>query len=356
MRALFFQKTLQFREDLPVPDPGPHEALIRTRLAGVCSTDLEILRGYGGGFTGVPGHEFVGEVVRADGAHALIGRRVVGEINCYCGECPDCRASLAEGDTTKGSKMAAVLRTGTTNAGPEEISCYSGAVPGRGVTHCSRRSTLGIRGRDGVMADYFTLPIRQLHPVPDSISDESAVFVEPLAAACEIIEQVDIRPHHRVLVLGDGKLGLLIAQVLQLTGCNLSIIGRHSRKLAMPAARGIDTRLASDTIDPDADIVVEATGSPAGFAMARALVRPRGTLVLKSTFHGDITLDVSGLVVDEITLIGSRCGPFAPALALLAEGLVEVAPLIQARFPLDRGLAAFDEAATAGALKILLFT
>ncbi|MBT8420382.1 MAG: alcohol dehydrogenase catalytic domain-containing protein [Gammaproteobacteria bacterium] len=320
MRALYFDHTLQLRYDYPLPSPRPDEALIRTRLAGICNTDLEMLRGYGGGFTGVLGHEFVGEVVRTNRvSHTigtdLIGQRVVGEINCYCGKCPTCQ----RGDRA----------------------------------HCPSRTTLGIRGRDGAMADFFTLPIHLLHPVPDSVTDEQAVFAEPLAAACEIIEQVHIRSEDRVVVLGDGKLGLLIAQVLQLTGCNLLVTGHHSHKLEILAAKGIPTQLATASIEPGADIVIEATGSASGFAAARSLVRPRGTLVLKSTIHGKVPLDLSGIVVDEITLIGSRCGPFAQALRLLAEGLVDVEPLIHRRFSLDDGPAAFRQVAS-GALKVLL--
>src|SRR5512136_1582546 len=200
MRALYFDQTLRYRPDMPDPQPAPGEALIRTRLAGICNTDLEIIRGYMN-FQGVLGHEFVGEVVRADDAPEWVGRRVVGEINAYCGECPICR----RGDPT----------------------------------HCPQRTTLGIFGRDGVMADYFTLPLRLLHPVPDSIPDEWAVFTEPLAAACEITDRLHVRPTDRVVVLGDGKLGLLVAQVLQLTGCDLLVVGHHRDKLAILKKRGI---------------------------------------------------------------------------------------------------------------------
>lgn len=315
MQALHFDGTLQYRSDVPDPTPAPGEALIRTRLAGICNTDLEIVRGYMG-FSGVLGHEFVGEVVQADDAPELVGQRVVGEINLYCGQCPTCR----RGDPTQ----------------------------------CPHRTTLGIDRHDGTMADYFTLPAKLLYPVPDSVPDEWAVFTEPLAAACEIIEQIPIRPTDRVVVLGDGKLGLLIAQVLQLTGCDLLAVGRHPGKLAILEDRGIRTQLAGEEVESGADIVIEATGSAAGFATARALVRPRGTLVLKSTFHGDVTLNLSMLVVDEITLVGSRCGPFTAALRLLEQRLVDVESLIHARYPLNQGLAAFDRAAAPGVLKVLL--
>nr|VFK14648.1 MAG: Threonine dehydrogenase [Candidatus Kentron sp. LPFa]VFK31072.1 MAG: Threonine dehydrogenase [Candidatus Kentron sp. LPFa] len=320
MRALHFDGALRFDRSFPSPSPGSGEALIRTRLAGICNTDLEILRGYGG-FVGVLGHEFVGEVIQADSAPGLIGQRVVGEINCHCGRCAAC----LRGD------------------------------PG----HCPRRTVLGIRGRDGAMADYFTLPVRLLHSVPDSLTDEEAVFIEPLAAACQVLRQVHIRPTQRVVVLGDGKLGLLIAQVLQLTGCNLLVVGRHPRKLAILAKKGIKTRLANESIDsdsgPNADIVIEATGNASGLATACSLVRPSGMLVLKSTFHGKLPFDPSRIVVNEITLVGSRCGPFAPALGLLAQGLIDVKSLIDSRFPLDDGKIAFEKA-TSGALKVLLAT
>ncbi len=315
MRALHFDQTLQYLPAAPDPEPPPGEAIIRTRLAGICNTDLEIMRGYFG-FSGILGHEFVGEVVRADDAPDLVGQRVVGEINAFCGECPTCR----RGDPT----------------------------------HCPNRTTLGIAGRNGTMADYFSLPTRLLYPVPDSIPDEWAVFTEPLAAACEITEQVHLRPTDRVVVLGDGKLGLLIAQVLQLTGCDLLAVGLHPEKLAILERRGIPTLPAGEAIEPGVDVVVEATGSAAGFATARRLVRPRGTLVLKSTFHGEVTLNLSMVVVDEVTLVGSRCGPFPAALRLLEQRLVDVESLIHATYPLDQGPAAFERAAAPGVLKVLL--
>ena len=317
MRALYFDEELSYRPDAPDPAPPPGEALIRTRLAGICNTDLEIMRGYLG-FTGVLGHEFVGEVVRADDAPDLVGRRVVGEINAYCGVCPTCR----RGDPT----------------------------------HCPNRTTLGIDRRDGTMADYFTLPLHLLYPVPPSIPDEWAVFTEPVAAACEIIEQVAIRPTDRVIVLGDGKLGLLVAQVLGLTGCDLLAVGRHLDKLAILERRGIRIQLAGDEVPPGADVVVEATGNAEGFAAARSLVRPRGTLVLKSTFHGDVSLDLSMVVVDEVTIVGSRCGPFPAALRLLEGRLLDVEPLIQETCSLEDGLVAFGRAAASGVLKVLLTT
>jgi alcohol dehydrogenase len=317
MRALYFDGRLQYRPDAPDPTPPPGEALIRTRLAGICNTDLEIARGYMG-FRGVLGHEFVGVVARTDDAPELVGQRVVGEVNAYCGQCPTCR----RGDPI----------------------------------HCPNRTTLGIDRRDGTMADYFTLPVNLLYPVPPAVPDEWAVFTEPLAAACGITDRVPIRPSDRVVVLGDGKLGLLIAQVLQLAGCDLLAVGRHPEKLAILERRGIRTQIAGEGVMPGADVVVEATGSAEGFATARALVRPRGILVLKSTFHGDVTLDLSMVVVDEVTLIGSRCGSFPPALRLLEQQLVDVESLIHETFSLDDGLVAFERAVAPGVLKVLLTT
>ncbi len=315
MQALVFDKKLTFHNDYPEPSIGPGDALVRVTRAGICNTDLEIMRGYLG-FKGVLGHEFVGTVVRADGAPGLVGRRVVGEINAYCGRCPTC----LRGDPT----------------------------------HCPQRTTLGIDRRDGVMADYFTLPAGLLYPLPDALPDEWAVFAEPLAAACEIVERTHIHPTDRVIVLGDGKLGLLVAQVLQLTGCDLLAVGRHSEKLSILERRGIRAQIAGEKVKPDADVVVEATGSAEGFAAARSLVRPRGALVLKSTFHGDVALNLSKLVVDEVTVIGSRCGPFPAALRLLAQRLVDVEALIHATLPLEAGPAAFERAAAPGVLKVLL--
>jgi threonine dehydrogenase-like Zn-dependent dehydrogenase len=315
VQALVYDgEVLQLREDYPRPVPPPGEALVRVRLAGICNTDLEIVRGYMG-FRGVLGHEFVGTVEEAED-RSLIGQRVVGEINAYCGECPTCRAGRP--------------------------------------THCPHRTTLGIWGRDGAFAEYLTLPVRNLHKVPDTISDEEAVFTEPLAAALEILEQVHLRPTDRVVVLGDGKLGLLVAQVLALMGCDLLAVGRHREKLAILARRGIPTLLEAEAEGLAADVVVECTGRPEGFAAARRILRPRGMLVLKSTYHGGVEADLTGLVVDEITLVGSRCGPFPPALRLLQRGLVDVQPLISAVYPLDRGMEAFARAAEPGVLKVLL--
>ncbi len=315
MRALVYRTQLELCRDFPSPQLVPGEAIIRVLLAGICNTDLEIMRGYMG-FQGVLGHEFVGLVEEAVDP-AWIGQRVVGEINCACGQCPTCR---------RGDK-----------------------------SHCPARTTPGIQGRDGALAERCLLPLENLHRVPKQVSDEQAVFVEPLAAALEITERVHIRPTDRIVVIGDGKLGLLVAQALRLTGCDLQAIGRHPDKLAILERQNVRTLIEADVpANLQADVVVDCTGHPDGFELARRLVRPRGTLILKSTFHGDARINLSALVVDEISLIGSRCGPFEPALRLMAQGLIDVEALIDATYSLDDGLAAFERAAARGALKVLV--
>jgi threonine dehydrogenase-like Zn-dependent dehydrogenase len=305
---------LRLAEDCVAPKPPPGEVRIQTTLAGICNTDLEIVRGYAG-FRGILGHEFVGMVDQAEDP-SMVGRRVVGEINASCGVCPTCRAGRP--------------------------------------THCPERTALGIRGRDGVLAEHFCLPAANLHFVPDGIPDEAAVFTEPLAAACEVLEQVHVRPSDRVVVLGDGKLGLLVAQVLALTGCGLTVVGRHRAKLAILAERGIPTQVGDKGLIGNADLVVECTGHSEGFETARRMARPQGTLVLKSTYHGLVEAGLSRLVVDEVRVIGSRCGPFAAALRLLAQNLVDVTSLIEAEYPLTEALAAFEHAGQRGALKVLV--
>lgn len=294
--------------------PPPGEALVRVRLAGICNTDLELLRGYKG-FAGIPGHEFVGVVEDCEEA-GWIGRRVVGEINCGCGACPGCLT----GDPR----------------------------------HCPGRRTLGISGRDGAFAEFLTLPVANLRPVPEGVPDEVAVFTEPLAAAVEVLEQLHLAPSDRVAVLGDGKLGLLVAQVLAWSGCDLVAVGRHPQKLAILQAMGIPTRLEEQGVPEDQDVVVEATGSLPGVQQALKAVRARGRIVLKSTVAGSAPLDLSSVVVRELTLIGSRCGPFGPALRALAAGRVRVEPLIQSIHPLSQALEAFAEAGRRGALKVLI--
>lgn len=314
MKALWLEnKHLQLRTDVPIPEIPPGEALVRVVRAGICNTDLELLKGYYP-YSGILGHEFVGIVEQ--GPSQLVGKRVVGDINAVCGNCHFCRSGQP--------------------------------------THCENRTVLGIVNRNGAFGEYLTLPIENLHPVPESVPTDVATFTEPLAAALEIQQQVQVRPDDRVLVVGDGKLGQLVAQTLALTGCNLLVVGRHQEKLANLAARGIQTGLADAVTDRSFDLSVECTGNPEGFAIARRALRPRATLVLKSTYAGQLTFDASSLVVDEITLIGSRCGSFPPALQLLAENRVDVEPLIHARYSLSEGLAAFDRAQKRGVLKVLL--
>jgi alcohol dehydrogenase len=290
-------------------------ALIRLLSGGVCNTDLELQRGYYG-FSGVPGHEFVGEVVEA-GRRDLIGRRVVGEINLNCGCCDWCRKGLGR--------------------------------------HCPKRAVLGIVKHPGVFREFFTLPERNLHVLPDGIPTEHAVFVEPLAAAAEILDQVRIPCSSRVAVLGDGKLGLLIAQVLEAYGYRVHQFGRHKEKLRIAEHAGVSTEVVRHRV-PVAkyDWVVEATGSPKGLADAVRMVRPRGTIIMKSTVHGAAEFDTAPAVVNEITLLGSRCGRFEPAIELLHNGLINVAEMISDQLPLERAPQAFRLAAKSGVLKVLL--
>jgi threonine dehydrogenase-like Zn-dependent dehydrogenase len=323
MKAIRFDGAHASLEEVATP-AREGESLVRVTCVGVCNTDLEIVRGYAG-FTGTLGHEFVGVVESSDDA-ALVGARVVGEINVGCGTCALCAAGDAR--------------------------------------HCPTRTVLGIVGRDGAMAEYVSLPSRNLLRVPDEVADRHAVFVEPIAAACEILDQVAIGEGTRVALVGDGKLGLLVGQVLATTGAEVTAFGRHESKLAILAKRGIETRLASAAFDDEGavlerwraafDVVVEASGSAAGIELAQQLVRPRGTIVLKSTIHDEMALDATSLVVDEVTLVGSRCGRFEPAIALLAEGKIDVEPLISRRMRLDEGPAVLDAAAEPGVLKVLV--
>lgn len=313
MKALWLEhRRLSLREI-----DRPHradEALVRVRLSGVCGTDLELTRGYYP-FTGVIGHEFVGDVIESPDP-SWVGARVVGEINAACHVCEACRSGRP--------------------------------------THCEDRTVLGIAGRDGAHAEYVTLPVENLRRVPDSVPDEAAVFTEPLAAAVEILQQVHVLPTDRVLLVGAGRLGQLVAQVLALTGAHLRVVARHPHQRALLTDRGIETIDERDVEPRRWDVVVEATGSPSGFDVAARALRPRGTLVLKSTYHGEITLALAPFVVDEITIVGSRCGPFAPALRLLERGDVDVLPLIGERFPLEDALQAMEVAARPGAMKVIL--
>ena len=319
MRALYLEEgQLTLHDDYPRPGVGADDALIRVTLAGICSTDLELVKGYAGGFRGVLGHEFVGvvEAVGLADATEWIGRRVVGSINLGCRRCAVCL--------------------------------------GEGPEHCPNRTTLGIHNKDGVFADYVTLPVANLLSVPDNVADEEAVFTEPLAAALRIREQIAVRPAVRAAVVGPGRLGLLVGQVLALAGTDVIVLGRRVASLDLPRQLGLTTGLVDDAADDSFDLVVEATGNDAGFAHSLRLVRPRGTLVLKSTFHGNANINLTKLVVAEINVVGSRCGPFAPALRLLARGAVAVRPLIEAEYPLADALAAFARADQPGVRKLLL--
>ncbi len=313
MRALWLENNKIELRDVPQPQKL-NEALVKIRKAGICSTDLELVKGYYP-YTGVLGHEFVGEVVRADDA-SWIGQRVVGDINAVCGACEQC-------------------------------------LNGR-PTHCENRTVLGIVNRDGVFAEFTQLPITNLHKVPASVPDEMAVFTEPLAAALEIQEQINIQPTDRVLLIGAGRLGQLIAQTLALTGCDLRVVARHKRQQELLSARGIRIIDEGDVQRWRWDVVVEATGSPSGFALARQAIRPRGTLVLKSTYKGEMNVDFSSIVVDEVNIIGSRCGPFEPALRLMEAKQVNPTALIDDEFSLSDGVKAFERAAQSGVLKVLL--
>ncbi len=306
--------------DIPDPEPKPGEALIKVRSAGICRTDLELLRGYMD-FTGIPGHEFVGEVIEVadtdESTDTLVGRRVVGEINCGCGNCSWCRCGLSR--------------------------------------HCPERTVLGISNRPGSFAEYLTLPVGNLHAVPDSISDRTAVFTEPLAAAMEIMEQVKIEPDRSVLVIGDGKLGLLICRVLQIHGCSVTCLGSHKSKLKLAAGWGVKTVPRDDFLpEMQYDTVIEASGSSSGFTAALTSLKPRGTLILKSTYAGSLDLDASPLVINEITVVGSRCGPFPPALRLLEQGLIPTEDLISGEYPFSEAGIAFRKASEPEALKILI--
>lgn len=313
MRALFFDGSKARLQDRPDPHPGPGFAIVRMLSAGVCATDLEITRGYMA-FRGVLGHELVGRVI--EGPPAWLGKRVTAEINFACGACPTCARGLGR--------------------------------------HCPTRTVMGILGADGAFADLIAVPCDNLHEIPDGVSDAAASFVEPLAAAFEIREQVHVVPGMSCVVLGDGKLGLLAAEVLLQSGAEVLVVGKHAAKLALAEARGARV-VTREAFQPDAaDLVVEATGTAEGFATAIAATRPRGTLVLKSTVAGSVAQNLAPLVINEITVVGSRCGSFPPAIRALAAGSVEVARLVTATLPLAEAERALEIAARPGALKVLL--
>jgi len=316
LKALRVDKNKLSVREIDKPEAGG-EALVRVLLSGICNTDLEIARGYAG-FKGTIGHEFVGVM---DGDGPLSGQRVVGEINAGCGECELCQS----GDPR----------------------------------HCAQRTVLGILGRDGAHAEFLRLPVKNLFKVPGGVPDEHAVFTEPLAAACGILERVDVHNGDRVAVMGDGKLGLLCAQVLALSGAHVVLIGKHPEKLRIAERRGIETATVKSGAKRkrEFDVVVEASGSSSAFTVALELLRPRGVLVLKSTFAeaSDMgQVNQSRLVVDEISIVGSRCGRFEPALDLLKKGALDIDSLISEEYPLSRGVHAMDRAAKKGILKVFL--
>jgi threonine dehydrogenase-like Zn-dependent dehydrogenase len=316
MKALVFDGKRLALANVPAPRRRAGEALVRVRLAGICSTDIEIVRGYMS-FRGIPGHEFVGTVESSPAAR-LVGTRVVGEINVPCGRCAMCRAGLGK--------------------------------------HCAARTVLGISGRNGAFAEYLSLPLENLHPVPAGLSDEEAAFAELVAAACEFPERVAFRRADRVLVLGDGRLAAMVAQALAPRSPRLAVLGRNAAKLSVLRRLGLRTLgpRVPKTLARSQDIVIECTGSPGGLPLAARLVKPRGTIVLKSTFHGAVEWNPAPLVVDEITVVGSRCGPFETALSLLARGTVRALPFLSAVYPIERWEAAFREARRPGAFKVLM--
>lgn len=315
MKGIYLSKgKLEYRSDLPIPKPGEGEALIRVLKAGICRTDLEMAAGYME-FTGVPGHEFVG-IVEKSATPGLVGARVVGEINCGCGVCAFCK-------------------NGEQN-------------------HCPDRTVLGIKGRDGALAEYAVLPDGNLHHVPDSLGDVEAVFIEPLSAAYRIVEQVVVRGVS-TLVLGDGKLGLLAAQTLDIMKAGVTLCGRHRRRLAVLDGTRVNAVLEGELIPgKQYDLVVDATGRPEGAATALSLTKPRGTLVLKTTTSLKRELDLNIVVINEISVVGSRCGPFVHGMALLESGEVRLSAMVEAEFPIEEGLRAFEAAGKPGAMKVLV--
>ncbi len=304
---------IALRDDYPMPAPGAGESLVRVRVAGICGTDLEMMRGYMG-FSGVPGHEFVGEVAGTANP-ALAGKRVVGEINVACGACESCRAGMGR--------------------------------------HCPNRTVLGIAGRDGAFAEYLCLPDANLIPISDRLSDEAAVFTEPLAAAFEIFEQTQIANSDRIAILGDGRLGAITAFAMKAHGHNPVLGGHHADKLGRLAQMGVDGRHERD-LEPGFDVVVDCTGSATGLSRALELVRPRGKLVLKTTVAGAAGINLAPIVINEIDVMGSRCGRFRPALDALESGAIDPTPLISGIFPLEEAPAALARASEPSIFKILL--
>lgn len=317
MKAVVFDNGLKLDKDYAMPEPKKGEALIKVNTIGICNTDYEITKGYMG-YKGILGHEFTGIVQSVNNDDkTLVGKRVVGEINCGCGTCEWCAQGLER--------------------------------------HCFNRSTLGIWQREGCFSEYVCLPVKNLLEIPSNVTDEEAVFVEPLAAALEILEQIHIPPYKKVVVLGDGKLGLIIALALNAAGLDITLVGKHQEKLNLAKAQGVKTKLLNELkIEKIYDFVVEATGSITGFETSLALTKPRGTLVLKSTIAASKEFNLAPIVIDEITVVGSRCGQFAPALRLLESKRIDVKPLISDVFDIDDSIAAFERNKEKSSVKVLV--
>ena len=316
MKALWLEdQELCFRYDVPVPIPSNDEALIKVVLAGICATDLEQQSGYYP-FRGIPGHEFVGIVEESIERPALIGQRVVGEINIACGVCDLCKAGIDN--------------------------------------HCKNRKVIGIRDHDGCFGEYLVLPIRNIHPVPEQVPDEFAVFTEPIAAALQILEQVHIRPSDKVLIIGAGRLGQLIARVVALIPCQLFVSTRYSSQEESLRKLGVQALHEDDLPTGEMDVVIEATGSPKGFLTAAKAVKPRGTIVIKSTYKAPGEINLSPIVVNENCIVGSRCGPFPPVLQLLSEGIIDLSGLVSEFYPIKEGIQAYKKARDPGIFKVLL--
>lgn len=318
MKALYISKgILSLKKNTPTPKLGRNEALIKVKLAGICSTDLELVKGYAD-FGGIPGHEFVGEVIEVQNRkhNELVGKRIVGEMNLGCGKCEYCMSGIKE--------------------------------------HCLNGLAMGVRGKEGVFAEYVTLPAENLHVLPKNVSDKEAVFVEPLAAALRIPQVVNIPIDKQVAVIGTGRLGILICQVLNLSGVKLTVLGRSKNSLLLPKKLGMNIGLVSEYGPKTWDMIVDATGNEEGFTHALNLIKPMGTIVVKSTYNGKINEDISKVVIDEIKIVGSRCGPFDPAIELLSQKRIETALLVEKIYPLSDGIRAFEHASKPGVHKILI--
>jgi threonine dehydrogenase-like Zn-dependent dehydrogenase len=313
MKALYFDDTLRFTE-IPVPVRKKDDVLIRVTKAGICNTDLEILSGYMPGFNGILGHEFVGVVEEAD-EKSLIGKRATAEINCGCGACDRCKTGMER--------------------------------------HCPNRTVIGIEGRDGAFAEYICVPLRNIVLIPDSVPDMNAIFIEPLAAALEINEQISLKDK-RILLVGDGKLGLLIAHVLAKSNCEATAVGRHAEKLAMIKRLGVASVLSNNFKHDKYDVVIEASGNPEAFSLAVECTKPRGTVVLKSTYAKNLTFNPAPIVVNEITVVGSRCGRFSEATRFLETYKPDFSPMISQEFKIEKGLEAIEYSKRPGILKVLL--